>query len=154
MKAFFLPIVLLCLVGCTHSVTIMSVRSTYKRDSILLSVVTNEDLRKYENSKWAHFIVVSYDVGKKDMDNPRLPFTAKNIFLGTKIENTTKYESEWEIPLQGTRSDINGTDSYDIKKNNVKYLTIRVFGATMGGNNVESQPFIVNLKDSTNPRGQ
>lgn len=149
MKAFFLMAMLLCLVGCTHSVAIIGVSHTYKEDHILLNVVTNEDLREYENSKWAHFIAMTYNVGKiykKDMNNSQLPFVAENVFLGKQVKNTTKYESEWKIPFKNTRSDINGTESYDLKKDNIKDITVMIYGATMGGNRVETLPFIVNLE--------
>ena len=149
MKAFFLLTILLCLVSCTHHIDIIKVNSTFNDDHILLKVVTNENLTEYENSNWAYFIGMSYNViqtKKKVMDSHTFPFMAKNIYLGKRIKNSKHYMSEWTIPFKNIIGIGRQEYSYDFSKEKINYLTIIIDGATMGGNRVETQPFIVKLE--------
>ena len=149
MKAFFLLTILLCLVSCTHHINIIKVDSAFQDDYILLKVVTNEDLREYENSNWAYCIGMSYNViqtKKQVMNNHTFPFMAKNICLGKQIKDSKNYMSKWKIPFKNKIGISGNSYFYDFSKNNENCLRIIIDGATMGGTRVETQPFTVNLE--------
>lgn len=155
MRHFFL-LIIICLIfqGCTATVHITDAYvENVDQGNIVLAVKTEEDLSSYEQSKYAHFVMLKYYINRENLvptgDYAKLsaeyPFSAKRRLENHYDSGNGDYLSRWKIPLYKEANTSTEEYEYNLLENSENTITIRIYGATMGGGHLDSAPYTIQL---------
>lgn len=142
-------ILCLSLQGCSANVQIHDVDIiNYNSDGLVITVKTDRDLDEFTDSYYAYKVMLRYCINNPvEESGPtsfinQFPFSAKRMTLdGQSIDRDGNFISKWIIPAN---DEVNISDkrySYSLGTADINFVTITLYGATMGGGHLDSSPY-------------
>lgn len=145
MKTFLFFCIGMILSGCTRYVDIVDFDISKKNNEFfILKLVTNESLEKLKNSYWCYEPVVIYGIDNVN-GNEKFPFSVKG-WKETKLAESKRYKTEWELPLKKRLTIDETTYAYDYSGQDHLVFFVKLFGATMSGGHLDSDTIKVEIK--------
>ncbi|MBI5845436.1 MAG: hypothetical protein HZB23_12305 [Deltaproteobacteria bacterium] len=147
---WFILLMMFFLQACTATVHIVNVSPIHREGAYgVFLVETQEDLSTFEDGFHAYKVSVFYRIGSSANGVYDIFSADQFPFVATRIDYADKERrrnvSKWRIPLKHEIGISGRTYSYDISKQAAE-LIIVLYGATMGGGHVVSEPHSVKIE--------
>ena len=118
-------------------------------DSIIVALVTNKDLRQYDNTIYAHHVYLSYrpssTVVSSEFENPSKPWTYPfDVSLsGSQACGPGRHCSSWTIPIANSSNlDLN---DYTYVLRHADNVRLKIGGGSIGGGRLTSNVVVVGV---------
>lgn len=148
-RVVIFSILCLSLQGCSANVQIRDVDIiNYNSDGLVITIKTDRNLDEFTDSYYAYKVMLRYYVNNPVEDSGptsfinQFPFSAKRIPLDDQpIGRDGNFISKWMIPAD---DEVNISDKryyYSLGTADINFVTITLYGATMGGGHLDSSPY-------------
>jgi len=146
-----LLVALIC-TGCAHRTHIIAAEIVEtKSDSLIVSLITRDDVFTYDDSFWAFEVYLTYSVNDNpfyneigtDSEIVKAPFFADRVSETSKIIKNGWFESLWSIPKKYDVGISGRRYFYNLDQNIENLIGVEVAGGTMHFTRIRSNKYVI-----------